>query len=73
MAEWHNVRCKIVWNQDTKSTQMPPWQSPSWLVLLQGLSSNLQGREVQGVDVDSPLCDPTTVSPQVSYGNRYLF
>jgi hypothetical protein len=32
MAEWHNVRYKIVWNQDTESTQMPPWQSPSWLV-----------------------------------------
>jgi hypothetical protein len=25
MAEWHNVRYEIVWNQDTKSTQMPPW------------------------------------------------
>ncbi len=34
MAEWHNVRYKIVWNQDTESTQMPPWQSPSWLVHL---------------------------------------
>jgi hypothetical protein len=33
MAEWHNVRYKIVRNQDTESTQMPPWQSPSWLVL----------------------------------------
>ncbi len=32
MAEWHNVQYKIVWNQDTESTQMPPWQSPSWLV-----------------------------------------
>jgi hypothetical protein len=32
MAEWHNVWYKIVWNQDTESTQMPPWQSPSWLV-----------------------------------------
>ncbi len=32
MAEWHNVRYKIVQNQDTESTQMPPWQSPSWLV-----------------------------------------
>jgi hypothetical protein len=34
MAEWHNVRYKIVWNQDTESTQMPPWQSPSWLVCI---------------------------------------
>jgi hypothetical protein len=33
MAEWHNVRYKIVWNQDTESKQMPPWQSPSWLVI----------------------------------------
>jgi hypothetical protein len=33
MAEWHNVRYEIVWNQDTESTQMPPWQSPSWLVI----------------------------------------
>ncbi len=32
MAEWHNVQYKIVWNQDTESTQMPPWRSPSWLV-----------------------------------------
>jgi hypothetical protein len=34
MAEWHNVRYKIVWNQDTESTQMPPWQSPSRLVYI---------------------------------------
>ena len=33
MAEWHNVLYKIVRNQNTESTQMPPWQSPSWLVL----------------------------------------
>jgi hypothetical protein len=26
MAEWHNVWYKIVWNQDTESTQMPPWR-----------------------------------------------
>ncbi len=46
----------------------------SWcFFLLQGLSSNLQGREVQGVDVDSQLCDPTTISPQVLYGKRYSF
>ncbi len=32
MAEWHNVWYKIVRNQDAESTQMPPWQSPSWLV-----------------------------------------
>jgi hypothetical protein len=32
MAEWHNVRYEIVWNQDTESTQMPPWRSPSRLV-----------------------------------------
>jgi hypothetical protein len=32
MAEWHNVWYEIVRNQDTESTQMPPWQSPSWLV-----------------------------------------
>ncbi len=32
MAEWHNVQYKIVQNQDTESTQMPPWRSPSWLV-----------------------------------------
>ncbi len=32
MAEWHNVGYEIVWNQDTESTQMPPWRSPSWLV-----------------------------------------
>ncbi len=34
VAEWHNVQYKIVWNQDTESTQMPPWQSPSRLVSL---------------------------------------
>jgi hypothetical protein len=34
MAEWHNVRYEIVQNQDTESTQMPPWQSPSRLVRL---------------------------------------
>ncbi len=34
MAEWHNVRYKIVRNQHTESTQMPPWQSPSLLVLV---------------------------------------
>jgi hypothetical protein len=33
MAEWHNVQYKIVRNQDTENTQMPPWQSPSQLVL----------------------------------------
>jgi hypothetical protein len=33
MAEWHNVRYEIVENQDTESTQMPPWRSPSWLVI----------------------------------------
>ncbi len=32
MAKWHNVWYKIVWNQDTESAQMPPWQSPSRLV-----------------------------------------
>ncbi len=32
-AEWHNVRYEIVRNQDTESTQMPPWQSPSLLVI----------------------------------------
>jgi hypothetical protein len=32
MAEWHNVQYEIVRNQDMESTQMPPWQSPSWLV-----------------------------------------
>ncbi len=32
MAEWHTVRYEIVRNQDTESTQMPPWQSPSRLV-----------------------------------------
>ncbi len=32
MAEWHNVQYEIVWNQDTESTQMPPWRSPSRLV-----------------------------------------
>ncbi len=32
VAEWHNVQYKIVRNQDTESTQMPPWHSPSWLV-----------------------------------------
>jgi hypothetical protein len=36
MAEWHNVGYEIVWNQDRESTQMPPWQSPSRLVLRQG-------------------------------------
>ncbi len=34
MAECHNVRYEIVQNQDTESTQMPPWQSPSWLVIV---------------------------------------
>jgi hypothetical protein len=34
MAKWHNVRYEIVWNQDTESTQMPPWQSPSRLVFI---------------------------------------
>jgi hypothetical protein len=33
MAEWHNVRYEIVRNQDTESILMPPWRSPSWLVL----------------------------------------
>ncbi len=32
MAEWHNVQYEIVRNQDTESTQMPPWRSPSRLV-----------------------------------------
>ncbi len=32
MAEWYNVRYEIERNQDTESTQMPSWQSPSWLV-----------------------------------------
>ncbi len=39
MAEWHNVQYKIVQNQDTESTQMPPWQSPSRLVQLQGFQA----------------------------------
>ena len=34
MVEWHNVRYEIVQNQDTESTQMPPWQSPSRLVII---------------------------------------
>ncbi len=34
MADWHNVWYKIVQNQNTNSTQMPPWQSPSRLVKL---------------------------------------
>jgi hypothetical protein len=48
MAEWHNERYEIVWNQDTESTQMPPWQSPSWLVrhkkyaLLQATASKIR-------------------------------
>ncbi len=30
MVEWqHNVRYEIVQNQDTESTQMPPWRCPS--------------------------------------------
>jgi hypothetical protein len=33
VAEWHNVQYKIVRNQDMESTQMPPWRSPSQLVL----------------------------------------
>jgi hypothetical protein len=33
MAEWHNVRYEKVWNQDTESTKMPPWRSPSRLVI----------------------------------------
>ncbi len=32
IAEWHSVRYEIVRNQDTESTQMPPWRSPSRLV-----------------------------------------
>jgi hypothetical protein len=32
MAQWHNVQYKIVRNQDTESTQMPPCRSPSRLV-----------------------------------------
>jgi hypothetical protein len=32
IAEWHNVQYEMVGNQDTESTQMPLWQSPSWLV-----------------------------------------
>jgi hypothetical protein len=32
MAEWQNVWYKIVWNQDTVTTQKPPWRSPYWLV-----------------------------------------
>ncbi len=34
MAEWYNVQYKIERNQDTESTQMPPWQSPSRLVYI---------------------------------------
>ena len=46
----------------------------SWcFFLLQGLPSNLQGRAVQGVDVDSLLCYTTAVSPQVSYGKDICF
>jgi hypothetical protein len=33
MAEWH-VQYKIVRNKDTENTQMPPWQSPSRLVII---------------------------------------
>ncbi len=37
----------------------------SWcLFQLQGLSGYIKGREAQGDDVDSPLCDSTTVSPK---------
>ncbi len=35
MTEWHNVQHKIVWSQDTESTQMLPWRSPSRLVVLE--------------------------------------
>ncbi len=41
MAEWHNVRYEIVRNQDTESTQMPPWQSPSWLVYGNNTSNSI--------------------------------
>jgi hypothetical protein len=37
MAEWHNVQYKIVQSQDTESAQMPPWQSPSRLVIVKTL------------------------------------
>jgi hypothetical protein len=41
MAEWHNVWYEIVRNQDTESTQMPPWQSPTQLVLVQYFCHNM--------------------------------
>ncbi len=40
MAEWHNVRYEIVRNQDTESTQMPPWRSPSRLVYIQMMTQS---------------------------------
>ncbi len=42
MAEWHNVRYEIVWNQDTESPQMPPWRSPSRLVMTNGEHSLIE-------------------------------
>ncbi len=42
MAEWHNVQYEIVRNQDMESTQMTPWQSPSWLV---GMKDSLYGEQ----------------------------
>ncbi len=43
MAEWHNVRYEIVRNQDTESTQMPPWRSPSRLVVVKNKQKTIHG------------------------------
>jgi hypothetical protein len=45
MAEWHNVQYKIVRNQDMESTQMLPWQSPSWLVLRTKMQKTRLGKK----------------------------
>jgi hypothetical protein len=42
MAEWHNVWYKIVQNQDMESTQMPPWRSPSRLVIVNKFAPHLE-------------------------------
>ncbi len=43
MTEWHNVWYKTVRNQDTESTQMPPWRSPSQLVLSKWMQKAVLG------------------------------
>jgi hypothetical protein len=60
MAEWHNVRYEIVRNQNTESTQMPPWHGPSWLVLLKLFFNTCAW------DKDHDIFDPGSRSQRLS-------